>query len=404
MSEKRPNKMNIRVHNRSLILKTIRDKKVARKDLAKILNLTPAAVTNIVKELIFEGILIETGEQEVNVKVGRKKTFVVINKDFKYIFGVNIEAEEIQVSLTNIYKEIIESRSISIIDTDPIWVINEISSCINSIINDRNLKRNKILGVGVAIIGLVDSANGISKQAFGLWDKEVNLRDILSDQLQIEVVVDNNIRALALAEIEQEDYRKDLAFVRYGKGIGASLIIDNNIYSGNTFNALELGHTIVEYDGELCKCGQRGCLETVASYNAILRKLCDTFDESSVLLKECNGDQTNINPLNILNSYIDDDSNVKVVVDKSINYFALGLVNLIKLLDTKTVVLYSDFFKYESFYQLLRSKVSHYSENYSFRLRRSALNDDKCTGAVSIARKVLLLDTGGQKIGGVING
>lgn len=263
------NMIDVKRNNRSLILQAISNDKVSRKDIAKKVHLTPASITILVNEFIKEGIILETGETAPTKKVGRKKTYIKLNEEYKYVFGVNIETDELSISVSNLYKELLDTITIPIHKANSKFILDEICTHINFLIKKFGLTNKTILGVGVGIVGNVDSAQGISKQAYGIFNEPIDLKSILERRLGLEVVVDNNVRALALAETEQHKASSNLIFIKYGPGIGASLILDKEIYTGYTFNALEVGHFIVDVDGSTCLCGQSGCLETVGSYASL---------------------------------------------------------------------------------------------------------------------------------------
>lgn len=386
-----------KLNNRSKILHIIGDKKIARKDLAKLVKLTPAAISIITKGLINEGVIIETSEQAITKSVGRKKTFIKINKNYKYIFGIAIETDSITISVANMFKEIL--LTVKHRYDDPSWdeVKLLINTEVNYFISELKLTKDMILGVGLGIVGIVDSINGISKKAIGLWKDEIDVVTELESMLDMDIVIDNNVRVLALAEMEKRDYNNNLIFVKYGPGIGASLILDGEIYSGNSFNALEFGHCIIDPLGKPCYCGQNGCLETIGSYISIKDELIKNYSQTQELKDITNGSVKNINTQNILKAYNQNDAYVVKTVEKSLEYFSLGLYNLIKILDIKEFIISGVFFKDTRVFSRLKQLVDSYGNMYSMRLKQSVLDDNKSIGGISLARKELFLDTGADK-------
>jgi predicted NBD/HSP70 family sugar kinase len=216
----------------------------------------------------------------------------------------------------------------------------------------------------------------------------------MENRLHLPTVIDNNVRALALAESALQDYNQDLVFVKYGPGIGASMIIQNEVYSGATHNALEFGHAIIEVDGKLCRCGQKGCLETIGSINHIMEEIQHRFQETSKLKMICNDQLYDLCIENIIDAYLQKDPIIIEIMERTLDYFAIGLVNLIKIIDTKAVAIYSPLFKTEVLYQLLRTKIAHYNQEYPRRMRRSMIGSNMSIGALHLVRKELLYDTG----------
>ncbi len=395
---KKDNKSNTqKLSNRSKILHIIGDKKIARKDLAKLVELTPAAITIITKDLINEGIILETSEQAITRTVGRKKTLIKINKNYKYIIGVAIETDSVTISLSNMYKEII--NTVKHLYSSPSWeeVKDIIQSEVENFKKSNKINNEDILGVGVGIVGIVDSNMGRSIKAIGLWNHEVDITNELRELLDLKIVIDNNVRVLALAEMEKRDYNKNLAFIKYGPGIGASLIIDGEIYSGHTFNALEFGHSIIDPQGKKCYCGQTGCLETIGSYISIKENLIQNLEKTTVLKESTNNLKKNINTISILNAYKHKDEYVTNTIHESLSHFSLSLYNLIKILDIKEFVLSGALFKNDVIFNHLKELIDSYGNNYSIRLKQSVLDNNKSIGAISLVRKELFLDTGANE-------
>jgi predicted NBD/HSP70 family sugar kinase len=394
------NMIDVKRNNRSLILQAISNDKVSRKDIAKKVHLTPASITILVNEFIKEGIILETGETAPTKKVGRKKTYIKLNEEYKYVFGVNIETDELSISVSNLYKELLDTITIPIHKANSKFILDEICTHINFLIKKFGLTNKTILGVGVGIVGNVDSAQGISKQAYGIFNEPIDLKSILVRRLGLEVVVDNNVRALALAETEQHKASSNLIFIKYGPGIGASLILDKEIYTGYTFNALEVGHFIVDVDGSTCLCGQSGCLETVGSYASLHHNVLIELKKGNLPKLENLCDKTtDFIPFDSMMEVYNNEPIIQQIARETIKYFAVGLINLVKILDTKSIVLYGTFFKNDSMFELLIETLNSLGCISSDRLTRSTLSDIKTVGAITLARKKLFFDRGAQKKG-----
>ncbi len=130
------------------------------------------------------------------------------------------------------------------------------------------------LAAGVAVPGVVDEAAGIAVSSANLGWRDVPLRELLAERLRLPVVIGHDVRAGALAEARLGAGRgcPVFSFVAVGTGIAAAVVIDGTVLRGAHGAAGELGHLIVRPDGLECVCGQRGCVETVASASAIARR------------------------------------------------------------------------------------------------------------------------------------
>lgn len=269
------NMETVRKRNRAAILKFINDHGPAsRKDLADALGLTPAAVTQICTDLFAEGILVETG---VNVKssgAGRKKVLLDINYEASYICAMTIEPEYTTVAITDLRGQVIAEKRCK---TDgaiaPEIYLDQLSQMAEKLLQECESDRHKLLAIGVGITGLVDKATGSSIKAYGIWDEPVPIAKFLGQHFTVPVYVENNVNAFAMAELLYGTGKEhdNLMVIKWGPGVGCAIIIDQEIYEGRHAKAAELGHFIVEKNGQLCKCGRSGCLETKVSYAALCK-------------------------------------------------------------------------------------------------------------------------------------
>lgn len=263
----------VRKSNRSAIIKFINDNgPVSRKDLAEVIGLTPAAVTQICTELLREEILIESGTNAKSQGAGRKKILLDINYDVAYVFAINIEPEYTVIALSNLQgKQIDLKKCRTKGGENPKDFLEEVAQvCIAMKEEHKNIAK-KITAVGVGITGLVDQIQGVSSKAYGIWEEQVNVSQILSEALGLPVLVENNVNALAVAELIYGTGREhdNIMVIKWGPGVGCAIIIDQQVYEGRHNKAAELGHFIVEPNGAQCSCGRKGCLETKISYQAL---------------------------------------------------------------------------------------------------------------------------------------
>ena len=355
----------IKQKNRASILNLIRGHgAMSRTDIAKQVELTPASVTIIVNKMIDEGVIKEMGElEESDKRAGRRKILIDINYDIKYVIGISIESELCSIGVANIKGTVLNSTSVCINkELEAEETLLEIANQCISLLWKENIAKENILGVGVGIIGPVNSKEGVSKHAYGLWKKEVNVKKILEKQLNINVVVDNNVRTLAMAEMDHEKLQNisNMLFIKCGPGIGSAIVIDREIYRGTHNIAAEIGHTIVEINGEICKCGKVGCLETVASPEAINRKIKKNFSKQRmpILYKLCKEDIANLSTNNVIKSSEQGDEEVIKIVTKAATYMALGISNAITIIDPHKLVLYGEMFKNKIFMEIFKEELN----------------------------------------------
>ena len=278
------NMERVKKQNRALILNYINAKgPVSRKDIAEATGLTAAAVTQITAALISEGVLAEAGTVRDNAgAAGRSKVLLDIDPESSLVLTINIEPDETTVAVCGLKGEVVMDRKrggeplISRFPTDrtvePVELLTQAAVACNALGKSLPARLSKRLDcVSVGITGIVDTVNGQSVHAYGIWDEPVDVCSILERELGYPVIIENNVDAFSAAELLYGSGHTGMDFltVKWGPGIGGTVMIDGNIYKGRHGKSAEVGHLIVEPGGIPCVCGRRGCLETRASYKAL---------------------------------------------------------------------------------------------------------------------------------------
>jgi glucokinase-like ROK family protein len=180
----------------------------------------------------------------------------------------------LRVALSTLRGRIIGRRVIATPERySPEWAVAAIVQALRELLSAHDYGDDALLAVGVGLVGLIDSNEGIVKRAPSIGWEHVPIRSMLEQRLERPVVVENNVRAMALGEVLLGAGQNwpDFAFVYIGTGIGSGLIINGRLYRGSRGSAGEIGHITVDPDGEQCSCGNCGCLETIAAEPAIVR-------------------------------------------------------------------------------------------------------------------------------------
>ena len=333
------NMEQVKQSNRSSILKFVNDVgESSRKDIAKAVQLTPAAVTQICNVLFDEGLLIESGTiDNPTGSAGRKKILVKINYDSRHPIALSIEQNETTIAVTNMKGDIICQE---IIPTDskeePEEFLKEIARIAKRLLQSTGFSTDLVC---VTLPGLVDRKNGISILAYGIWNRKVNVKQILTEEMGVEVCLDNNVRAYSLAEMifgvgkEHPNY----LLLKWGPGVGSSIVINGKIYEGRHGKNPELGHMIVTPKGKECSCGKKGCLETVISYNALQNIMKFDQDNFASALKNASDD-------------------IKAKFDEIFSIFAVSIINCIATLAPNRVILCGKLFKDEYIRNIISKK------------------------------------------------
>lgn len=386
--------------NRSLILNRIKDKPRSRKDIADWIHLTPAAVTILVNELIEQGCLRESGLKAESTKVGRKKILIELNKTYKYVIGINIEGSGTCIGIGNLRGEVLTSLIIELDHQSPTQALIEVSNRIDQLIKRYKISKKDILGIGVGIVGVVDSNLGIAKNTYGIWPEEVNVKKILEEITGLSVVLENNVRSLALAEMDLNENRKmsNMVFIKIGPGLGSAVILNDEVYRGSNNMSGEIGHMIIGNNNKRCRCGQIGCLETVASIRGLIKSIREDYSQQEypILYQMIAGNLVEIHEINIIEAYKQGDQGVITKVNLLIEYLSIGIVNLFKMYDPKKIIIYGSMF-HDSFF--LTKLTNQIKERYRIvdvenRIEQSRLGNDKCVGGMVTVIRQLFYNNG----------
>lgn len=368
------NQENVKQSNRSAILKLLcSDGAMSRKDIAQIIGLTPAAVTLICSELMEEGVLVEKGEAEQEKRAGRRKILVDINYGFKKVLCIRIEVDETYMTLTDLAGNKFSEKNIL---TDraarPEDFLERVATFSKNMMWEAGVTKDDILAGGVSVTGIVDRKKGISKNSFQIWDEPVDVRSILEEKLGLDIVVENNVKACAYGELTYGDSRSknNLMFVKWGPGVGSAITIDHHVYQGRDFRGAEIGHYIVEKNGVPCRCGKRGCLETVVSSHAFVDEIKRNLNPKDMpkLVRWLEDDSHELNANSIGEWTGLGDEGVQRIMEEKIDRLARTVENIISVLNPDNIIVYGTVFEvpgiFERFIQCCKSYDPELPEGY----------------------------------------
>lgn len=391
------NMPRVKQENRSSILRCILEQgPISRKDIARLTGLTPAAVTQLCAELLADGLLAECGTQPQGAGMygtathdagphcsethgietqsaragkrgaGRKK--ILLNIDFasRHLLAVSLGVETTFIAVSDLKGECLCRTSLP---TDrsipPEEFLGRVAGQAQAMLRrDEAARAEKthkgqdrtetplpsLCGVSVTVPGAVDRERGLSLQAYGLWDRPVEVCRLLGDALGLPVCIENNVNAFAVAELLYGAGRKydNLLLVKWGPGVGSAIITDGRLYEGRHGKAAELGHFIVERGGPVCRCGRRGCLETKVSWQALCR--------TAPFLPECFGEA--------YRRAASAGGTGAGAFDDAIDLFARTIVNSMTILAPNRVVLFGPMFRDALIRQKLTDACCAYDAHY----------------------------------------
>jgi predicted NBD/HSP70 family sugar kinase len=259
-----------REHNERLVLATIYDDgPVSRAEIARLTGLTRTTVSDVVEGLIASGLTREIGR---GPSTGGKAPILLEVPDVaRLLVGVDLGDRVFSAATVNLRGEILQRIEVPSEDADGDRAVALALELIERILT---MADGPVLGVGIGAPGLVDTASGTVIRAVMRDWRQLALGKIVSDRFALPVRIANDSQAGALAEYVFGATRgRNLVVVKVGEGIGAGLVLNGSLFEGDRFGAGEIGHTVVNPDGDPCRCERRGCLETVASTRAVLAAL-----------------------------------------------------------------------------------------------------------------------------------
>ncbi len=220
-------------------------------------------------------------------------------------------------------------------------IIDDMVSASLEAIKNAGLELKYISSFGVGAPGAIDSKNGIVCYSNNMDFYNVPMAQMLKDRLGVDFTIENDANAAAYGEYIAGAGKTANNFIAItlGTGVGSGIIIDGKIFSGSNFAGAEIGHSVIIADGEKCTCGRCGCWEAYASATALIRqtKAAMTNHKDSLMWSIVNNNINEVDGLTAFEAMRQGDTVGKNVVDKYINYIAIGIVNCVNIFQPDTV-------------------------------------------------------------------
>ena len=334
-------------------------------DLCKELNLSIPKVTNLLNDLIHDGMVQDNGK--IDSSGGRKPNLYGLISDSVLFIGVDVKKNHINIGLTDLSKNIIKiSEKIPYQLNNTKESLENLCALINQFINDAPTPKEKILGIGINLSGRINHTSGYSYSFF--YFEEEPLTKIIEAKVGISVFLENDTKAMACGEFSSGGIakaEKDVLFLNLDYGIGLGIFIDGKIYYGKSGYAGEFGH-IPLFDNEiLCHCGKKGCLETEASGWALTRMFKEKIKEGSTsIITTTKKNVEDIEMDDIIFAANNDDVLAIELIGKIGSNIGRGIALLINIFNPELVILGGSLASTEEFIRLpIKSAINKYSLN-----------------------------------------
>ncbi|MET8280072.1 ROK family transcriptional regulator [Micromonospora sp. NPDC005174] len=327
---------SVRLRNRSALLtKLFLDAPLTRQDLVRSTGLSQPAVSNVVADLIDEGIVVEAGAAESDG--GRPSMLLQVAARYAFVIGVDVGETRVRVELFDFAMTLLASVEYPLdpARTEPDVVAGHVLTGIEVVTGRAGVATADVLGVGIGVSGVVQQGDEavVHAQALG-WDR-VPLERLIGAGTDLPLHIDNGAKTLGQAEMWFGAGRgaRHAVFALVGSGVGAAVVTNGATYRGASSSAGEWGHTTLVYGGRACRCGARGCLEAYVGAEAIIDRYREARRGHAV------PGEDEESQLAALVAAADTSPTARRVLDDTAGYLGAGVANLINLFNPERVVL-----------------------------------------------------------------
>ncbi|MBN2630315.1 MAG: ROK family transcriptional regulator [Rhodobacteraceae bacterium] len=323
---------------------------IPRVQVAKDLGVSPASVTTITSDLIDAGLIEEVAAPRDGESVrGRPAVALGVRAAAHRVAGMKISDREHTAVIVDFAGNLIADDAVPR-RPGPMTLaelLDAVETLLDRVCAKAGISRADLSAVGVGVPGFVDSLEGMVLWSSVLADRAVPLAAQASARLGLPVWIDNDANLVALAELWFGAGRglSDFVVVTIEHGVGMGLVLNHRIYRGAQRVGLELGHTKVQLDGALCRCGQRGCLEAYVADYALAR-------EATTALNWGHKEGQSIGVL--LESLYDHakagNATARSIFRRAGRFLGVGLSNVVNLFDPSLIILSGDRMRYDYLY------------------------------------------------------
>ncbi len=267
-----PNKathQQTKAFNAQLVLKVIYDAgEISRAEVARQTGLTRTSVSDLVTELLERGLIEEVGRGPSTG--GKSPIFLSVIPDAQQIIALDLSEENLRGAVVNLRGEIRQRVTEPLHGRRGQAVLELAFRLVDALVAAAS---QPLLGIGIGAPGLIDTSNGQMLWAVNLDWMDLPIGQLFEQRYGVPVYLANDCQVAALAQLIYRQSRTgSLAAIKLGTGLGAGIVLNGQLFQGAGFGAGEIGHIIIDENGLLCRCGNRGCLETIATLPRIAER------------------------------------------------------------------------------------------------------------------------------------
>ena len=322
---------------------------IPRIDVAKALGISPGTVTSIVSELMEEGLVRETDAPAPASGRGRPPVALSIEPRARFVAGVKLSDHAHTAVVTDFAGTVLGEATLA---TTPkrrpvAEAVAETRQLVNLALHNANLVMGQISALALGVPGIVDHLTGHVPWSPLIAGDNPDLRTALNAAFPFPVHIDNDANLVTMAELwfGAGRSRSDFAVVTIENGLGMGLVHQNRLFRGAGGQGLELGHTQVQIDGALCRCGRRGCLEAYVADYALARE-ASTAIQTDPTLSSQGAPELEALYLAAKAGHV----HAQTIFRRAGRYLAAGLANVVQLFDPGVILISGARMRYDYLY------------------------------------------------------
>lgn len=370
----------IHTYNKHNVLTAIRAaEQISRADIARQTALSIPTVMKITEELLARGLVREIGKGESSG--GKPPQLLAFAPDRHYIVGVDIGTTNILVVLMDMSARIAASRSVPTrVNDAPEAVIARIAQTIAAVIDEAGSERERILGIGIGMPGVLEPQTGRVLFSPDFHWEQVHLLPQLKASFPYPMVIHNVTHAMAMGERWFGHGRGDVdsfVCVNLGHGIGSALFLEGKLLSGGSGSSGELGHVTMDRHGPKCVCGNYGCLEALASGDAIARRMtAEIAAGQPTSLRRVLESRGVLEAKDVFQAAGEQDPVSVRIIQEASEYIGLALATVVNLVDPELIVLEGGLSRAgDPFIRDIRAHAQRYQMKYTGRNTRIVVSE-----------------------------
>jgi N-acetylglucosamine repressor len=336
---KKATQQQTKTHNTRLITKTIYDAgPISRAEIARLTHLTRTTVSDLVAELMEDGLVEEIGYGPS--EGGKPPTLLSLVEDSRHLIGMDLANSQFRAAVVNLRGRIQHCLVRPVDDLDGQAALDLVYELADELV--ASTEGSRLLGIGIGTPGLMDARRGVVRRAVNLDWQDLPLGDLLEARYNLPIYIANDSQAAALAEYTFGASKdgSNLVVLKVGRGVGAGIVLGGQLHYGDGFGAGEIGHVTVVEDGQACRCGNRGCLETVTSSQFMIRRaqaIAQSDPHSSLHRFALAPEKITMETL--LAAFEAGDPALGAVIDEVGHYLGVAAANLVGALNVRRIVI-----------------------------------------------------------------